>query len=234
MTLTGQQIYDVLAQQVTGSNALRRTARSCRSRRASPTSSAPRAPWPAACGSTASRSARPASYRIVTNNFLSDGGDGFPAFTAGTSKYFGGLDIDAFADYLAASSPYTPGPLTRITRVADFLARRSVRGVSDLGRTPVRTTVVSTGRGRHRFSTAAGATQRGCRWRLLTSGRTQVRQQARQTSATGARTREGRDMAAADEQPGQGARRSAGQHRQAVRQGLGDAPRRRDRARRSR
>ena len=33
-----------------------------------------------------------------------------------TSKYFGGLDIDAFADYLAASSPYTPGPLTRITK----------------------------------------------------------------------------------------------------------------------
>ena len=39
-----------------------------------------------------------ASYRIVTNNFLSDGGDGFPAFKSGTSKYFGGLDIDAFAD----------------------------------------------------------------------------------------------------------------------------------------
>jgi 5'-nucleotidase len=57
-----------------------------------------------------------ASYRIVTNNFLSDGGDGFPAFTGGTSKYFGGLDIDAFATYLTAASPYTPGPLTRITQ----------------------------------------------------------------------------------------------------------------------
>ena len=40
------------------------------------------------------------TYRIVTNNFLSDGGDGFPAFTSGTDKYFGGLDIDAFATYL--------------------------------------------------------------------------------------------------------------------------------------
>ena len=57
-----------------------------------------------------------APYRIVTNNFLSDGGDGFPAFTSGTSKYFGGLDIDAFATYLTAKSPYTPGPLTRITQ----------------------------------------------------------------------------------------------------------------------
>ena len=34
-------------------------------------------------------------YRIVTNNFLSDGGDNFTAFKSGTNKYFGGLDIDA-------------------------------------------------------------------------------------------------------------------------------------------
>jgi 5'-nucleotidase len=54
------------------------------------------------------------TYRIVTNNFLSDGGDGFPAFASGGNKYFGGLDIDAFSDYLSASSPYTPGPLDRI------------------------------------------------------------------------------------------------------------------------
>lgn len=44
------------------------------------------------------------SYRIVTNNFLSDGGDGFPAFTYGAGKYVGGLDIDAFASYLCAVS----------------------------------------------------------------------------------------------------------------------------------
>jgi 5'-nucleotidase len=56
------------------------------------------------------------SYRIVTNNFLSDGGDGFPAFTGGTGKYFGGLDIDGFANYLEANSPYTPGALNRITK----------------------------------------------------------------------------------------------------------------------
>ncbi|GAB2567733.1 bifunctional metallophosphatase/5'-nucleotidase [Kribbella endophytica] len=55
------------------------------------------------------------SYRIVTNNFLSDGGDGFPAFTTATNKFFGGLDIDAFAAYLAAHDPYTPGPTDRIS-----------------------------------------------------------------------------------------------------------------------
>lgn len=56
------------------------------------------------------------SYRVVTNNFLADGGDGFPAFTTGTDKYFGGLDIDAFANYLEANSPYTPLPLDRIIK----------------------------------------------------------------------------------------------------------------------
>ncbi|NUR16350.1 MAG: bifunctional metallophosphatase/5'-nucleotidase [Dermatophilaceae bacterium] len=58
-----------------------------------------------------------ATYRIVTNNFLSDGGDGFPAFKAGTGKYFGGLDIDGFAAYLTAHSPYSPLVPSRISRV---------------------------------------------------------------------------------------------------------------------
>ena len=55
------------------------------------------------------------TYRIVTNNFLSDGGDGFPAFTTATNKFFGGLDIDAFANYLTANDPYTPVPTDRIS-----------------------------------------------------------------------------------------------------------------------
>jgi 5'-nucleotidase len=56
-------------------------------------------------------------YRIVTNNFLSDGGDGFLAFTSGTNKYFGGLDIDGFATYLPTVEPYSPAPLDRITKL---------------------------------------------------------------------------------------------------------------------
>jgi 5'-nucleotidase len=55
------------------------------------------------------------TYRIVTNNFLADGGDGFPAFTTATNKFFGGLDIDAFANYLTAHDPYTPVPTNRIS-----------------------------------------------------------------------------------------------------------------------
>ena len=49
-----------------------------------------------------------ATYRIVVNNFLSDGGDGFVVLTEGENKYVGGLDIDALADYLAANDPYQP------------------------------------------------------------------------------------------------------------------------------
>ncbi len=54
------------------------------------------------------------TYRVVTNNFLAGGGDNFPTMPKGTNVYFGGLDIDAFANYLEANSPYTPGALTRI------------------------------------------------------------------------------------------------------------------------
>jgi 5'-nucleotidase len=58
-----------------------------------------------------------ATYRVVTNNFLVEGGDGFGTFTKGTDRLFGGLDIDAFSDYLGAHTPYTPAPTDRITAV---------------------------------------------------------------------------------------------------------------------
>jgi 2',3'-cyclic-nucleotide 2'-phosphodiesterase (5'-nucleotidase family) len=112
MSLTGQQIYDLLAQQVTGANAAARKVL-----QVSQGFSYQLGPAGAVDGSVKLNGSpidKAASYRIVTNNFLSDGGDGFPAFTSGTSKYFGGLDIDAFSAYLTAHSPYTPGPLTRI------------------------------------------------------------------------------------------------------------------------
>jgi 5'-nucleotidase len=56
-------------------------------------------------------------YRIVTNNFLQGGGDGFPTFLKGTEVYYGGLDIDAFANYLSSiEGGYTPGALDRIAK----------------------------------------------------------------------------------------------------------------------
>ncbi|GMA87567.1 hypothetical protein GCM10025868_28170 [Angustibacter aerolatus] len=52
---------------------------------------------------------------MVANNFLSDGGDNFAAFTNGTNKIVGGIDIDGFAAYLSSHSPYTPVATDRIT-----------------------------------------------------------------------------------------------------------------------
>jgi 2',3'-cyclic-nucleotide 2'-phosphodiesterase (5'-nucleotidase family) len=114
MTLTGQDIYDLLAQQVTGPNTARPNILQVSEGFSYQLGAA------GAVDGTVKLDGVPidraASYRIVTNNFLSDGGDNFPGFRNGTDKYFGGLDIDAFADHLTAVSPYTPGSLTRITQ----------------------------------------------------------------------------------------------------------------------
>jgi 5'-nucleotidase len=114
MDVTGQDIYDLLAQQVTGANANGRKILQI-----SQGFTYKLTPTGAEDGSVMLNGTpidKAATYRIVTNNFLQGGGDGFPSFTKGTDVYYGGLDIDAFANYLSAHSPYTPGPLTRITQ----------------------------------------------------------------------------------------------------------------------
>ncbi|MFI6447876.1 bifunctional metallophosphatase/5'-nucleotidase [Kitasatospora sp. NPDC050543] len=45
-----------------------------------------------------------AKYRVAANEFLASGGDGFPAFAAGTEKLVGASDLDLFAAYLGANS----------------------------------------------------------------------------------------------------------------------------------
>jgi 5'-nucleotidase len=55
------------------------------------------------------------TYRVVVNSFLAGGGDGFPTLAEGANVYFGGLDIDSLADYLAAHDPYTPTATDRIS-----------------------------------------------------------------------------------------------------------------------
>jgi 5'-nucleotidase len=56
-------------------------------------------------------------YRVVANGFLSDGGDNFATFKAGTNKLIGGLDIDSLVTYLKAHDPYTVTPTNRIKSV---------------------------------------------------------------------------------------------------------------------
>jgi 5'-nucleotidase len=114
MTLTGQDIYDVLTQQVTGGNA--KVPNILQISNGFTYRLSASGPVDGSVMLNGTPIDKAASYRIVTNNFVADGGDNFPAFRNGTGKYFGGLDIDAFADYLAAHSPYTPGALTRITQ----------------------------------------------------------------------------------------------------------------------
>jgi len=56
-------------------------------------------------------------YRVAGNNFLLEGGDNFTAFAGGTGTLYGGLDIEAFANYLEAHSPVSAPALNRITMV---------------------------------------------------------------------------------------------------------------------
>ena len=59
-----------------------------------------------------------ATYRVTTNDFLANGGDGFTKLTLGTNRvYAPGFDVDALAEYLNPG-PVGPGPQDRITRIA--------------------------------------------------------------------------------------------------------------------
>ncbi|BCB86857.1 bifunctional metallophosphatase/5'-nucleotidase [Phytohabitans suffuscus] len=60
-----------------------------------------------------------ASYRVTTNDFLANGGDGFTRLTGGTDRATApGFDVDALVAYLGSGTPVGPGPQNRITRIA--------------------------------------------------------------------------------------------------------------------
>ncbi|MGW4467198.1 bifunctional metallophosphatase/5'-nucleotidase [Micromonospora sp. NPDC004704] len=59
-----------------------------------------------------------ASYRVTTNDFLANGGDGFTLLTGGTDRTTApGFDVDALVGYLGTGAPVAPGPANRITRL---------------------------------------------------------------------------------------------------------------------
>ncbi|WP_206444018.1 bifunctional metallophosphatase/5'-nucleotidase [Nocardioides turkmenicus] len=113
LTMTGQDIYDLLTQQVAGANAS--SHKILQVSKGFTYQISPSGPVDGSVMLNGQPIDKAASYRVVTNNFLQGGGDAFAAFTKGTDPYYGGLDIDAFSAYLEANSPYTPGPLDRIT-----------------------------------------------------------------------------------------------------------------------
>jgi 5'-nucleotidase len=57
------------------------------------------------------------TYRVVTNNFLAGGGDGFTGFSAGKDRMTVGGDLDALEAWFKAHSPATGSARGRISRV---------------------------------------------------------------------------------------------------------------------
>ncbi|HEY9088001.1 MAG TPA: bifunctional metallophosphatase/5'-nucleotidase [Anaerolineaceae bacterium] len=58
-----------------------------------------------------------ATYRVTVNSFLADGGDNFTVLRQGTDRLGGAVDTDALEAYFIANSPVAPGPVDRITVV---------------------------------------------------------------------------------------------------------------------
>jgi 5'-nucleotidase len=120
MDLTGQQVYDVLEQQFSGDNATSPRILQVSEGFTYSYSAAATAGSKIVADSVKLDGAaidKAATYRVVANSFLSDGGDNFLTFVDGKDKLVGGLDINSFGTYLTAKSPYTPIETDRITAV---------------------------------------------------------------------------------------------------------------------
>ncbi|MFC0111139.1 bifunctional metallophosphatase/5'-nucleotidase [Kibdelosporangium aridum] len=60
-----------------------------------------------------------ASYKVTSNDFLANGGDGFTKLSVGTGRVTApGFDVDALVAHLGAGDPVAPGPRNRITKIA--------------------------------------------------------------------------------------------------------------------
>jgi 5'-nucleotidase len=124
MDMTGQQIVDVLRQQferippgaALGNGILQISSTLTYTR----TAAAPAGPEGDVLSNVMIEGAPVnlgATYRVVVNNFLADGGDSYSVFRQGTNRFFGEIDLDAFADYLIAHDPIGPTAQNRITLV---------------------------------------------------------------------------------------------------------------------
>jgi len=127
MTLTGQQIKDVLEQQFPGcmGQTVKRIMQVSNGFSYSWSNAAP------ACAKISNMSLNGApidlvaSYRVTVNNFMSTGGDGFSVLTGGTNLLGGAQDIDALVAYMAGfkapNAPYNPADVglhkPRITKL---------------------------------------------------------------------------------------------------------------------
>jgi len=58
-----------------------------------------------------------ADYRVTVNSFLAGGGDGFSTLLDGTNQLGGDVDLDAMVDYMADNPDLAPPAVDRITRL---------------------------------------------------------------------------------------------------------------------
>ena len=126
MTLTGEQLYEMLKQQWCGGPAGRVLLPSASVHYTWDQSVAAGiqsqtcagAPNPATGLTIGGVAVDPGtSYRVTVNSFLADGGDSFPILRSGTDRLGGSVDTDALEAYIAPSltgAAITPPPLTRI------------------------------------------------------------------------------------------------------------------------
>jgi 5'-nucleotidase len=118
-TLTGQQLKDVLEQQFVGFGG--QTTQRILQVSAGFSYTWTEAAAPGSKVSNLALNGAPidlaASYKVTTNDFLANGGDGFTNLTKGTGRVTApGFDVDALTAYLGAGAPVAPGPQDRIAR----------------------------------------------------------------------------------------------------------------------
>ncbi|MCX4470064.1 Endonuclease YhcR precursor [Micromonospora sp. MW-13] len=119
-TFTGAQLRNVLEQQFPGFNG--QTAQRILQVSAGLTysydSTAPAGSRVSALALNGTPVDPAASYRVTTNDFLANGGDGFTELAGGTGRTTApGFDVDALVSYLGAGAPVAPGTADRITRL---------------------------------------------------------------------------------------------------------------------
>ncbi|MER5701287.1 bifunctional metallophosphatase/5'-nucleotidase [Micromonospora sp. NPDC002296] len=119
-TFTGAQLKNVLEQQFPGFNG--QTAQRILQVSAGLTysydSTAPAGSRVSALALNGTPVDPAAGYRVTTNDFLANGGDGFTELAAGTGRTTApGFDVDALVSYVGAGAPVAPGPADRITRL---------------------------------------------------------------------------------------------------------------------
>ena len=115
LSLTGQQIRELLEQQWSGANANRprilQPSKELSYAYKKDATAVPRATQIMISGQALMDSK---SYRVTVNSFIADGGDNFTVLTKGTNRVGGGQDIDALEKYINQNSPVQAPETNRI------------------------------------------------------------------------------------------------------------------------